>query len=818
MIERAGPEVVVIGGGIVGCSVAFHLARRGGCRVRLFERRQLTCGTTWHAAGLLGQLRATPNLTRLARYSTELYAGLEEETGQPTGFRRTGSVTVATRPERLVEIRRQAATARSFGLEAEDVDAQWLARHWPLARHEDVLGAIHLPGDASTDPVDTTRALAAGARQYGAEICEGVEVEDVLQAGGRVRGVRTSEGEFAADIVVLATGMWTHGFARRFGVNVPLHAAEHFYVVTEPVPGIAEVLPTLREPDACTYIKRDPGGRLLVGFFEPRAKPWGGDDIAADFFFDELPEDWEHVAPQLEMALHRLPLLESVGIRKFFNGPEAFTPDDRYYLGEAPDLAGCFVAAGFNSIGILSAGGAGHALADWILDGEPSMDLWDVDIRRALPFQGEPAFLRERTVETPGLLYQMHWPHRQFETARGTWLSPLHDALAAAGACFGEAGGWERPDWFAVRGPREEESPDLPLARMPRYEHSWSRPNWLGNLAHECRAVRARAGLFDQSSFTKLRVVGKDACALLERISANRVDVEPGRVVYTQWLNRHAGIEADLTVTRVSPEEFWVIGGVATSVRDRQWLLAHRLDGEDAVVSDFSREVAVLGLMGPESRGILSELTSADMEEEAFPFGCSRAIELAGVPVRASRLSYVGELGWELYVSCADAPALHAALVRAGGPAGLRYAGFQAMNVLRLEKGFRHWGHDITPDDSPVEAGLSFAVATEGRDFLGREAFLRRREAGPERRLLSFRLREPEGFLFHDEPIWRDGKRVGRITSGAFSPLFGRSVGLGYIEWLPGSRADALATACFEIEAGGRFHNAEGSLRAFGRG
>src|SRR5215470_620298 len=535
----AQARVVIIGGGIVGCSLAYHLAKRGCGDVVLLERRQLTCGTTWHAAGLVGQLRATQNLTRLAQYTAGLYRSLGEETGQETGFMQRGSLALAVTQERFEELKRGASMARCFGLEVEVLTPREAQKLWPLMEVGDLVGAVFLPKDGQTNPVDTTQALAKGAKAGGARIFEETAVTAILQRNGTVTGVRTSRGEISAEVVVTCAGMWSRDLAASCGVTLPLHAAEHFYVVTEPIPGLPSTLPSLRDPDSRTYFKED-AGKLLLGWFEAVAKPWGIDGIPESFCFDQLPADLEHIEPLLERAMHRVPVLAKTGIQLFFNGPESFTPDDRYLLGEAPELRNFFVAAGFNSIGIQSAGGAGKVLADWILDGHPPMDLWDVDIRRIMPFQRNRRYLKDRTVETLGLLYAMHWPFRQPETARGVRRSALHDRLAARGACFGVVMGWERANWYA------------PAGAEAKYEYSYGRQNWFEHSADEHRAVRENVGLFDQSSFAKFILDGDDAAGVLERLCANRVDVPVGRVVYTQMLNARGGIECDLTVTRTA--------------------------------------------------------------------------------------------------------------------------------------------------------------------------------------------------------------------------------------------------------------------------
>ena len=773
MVELPGQvRVVVVGGGIVGCSVAYHLALRGCTDVLLLERHRLTSGTTWHAAGLVGQLRATRNLTRLAQYTTNLFAGLEQETGQATGFLQRGSLAVARTPARFEELRRQAAMARSFGLEVQVVTPAEVAERFPPARTDDLVGAVLLPNDGQTNPVDTTLALAAGARSRGVRIVEGVAVEEVLVERGRAVGVRTPAGEVRADVVVNCAGMWGRELGDRAGAVVPLHAAEHFYVVTEPIDGLSPSLPVLRDPDGCTYVKED-AGKLLVGWFEPVAKPWGVGGIPEGFAFGTLPPDLAHVEPLLAAAAERVPVLADAGIRLFFNGPESFTPDDRYLLGESPDLPGLFVAAGFNSIGIQSSGGAGKVLADWVVDGRPPMDLWDVDVRRMMPFQRNATYLRDRTVETLGLLYAMHWPFRQPESARGARRSPVHDRLAAAGACFGETAGWERANWYAPPGVE------------PAYAYSYDRQNWFQHAAAEHRAVRTGVGLFDLSSFAKLHVEGPAAERVLNQVGANDVAVPVGRVVYTQWLNDRGGIEADLTVTRTGPRSFLVVTAAATQVRDLDHLrrAVRDLDAEDQVaVVDVTSAFAVLSVMGPRARALLQALTPDDLSPQGFPFGTSRMIDLGYATVRATRISYVGELGWELYVPAEFAAHVFDVLRDAGAEHDLALAGYHALDSLRMEKAYRHWGHDITPDDTPLEAGLGFAVAWDKPGgFTGRDALLQQRSRGLTRRLVQLAVDDPDVVLLHNEPILRDGRMVGETTSAAYGHHVGCDLALGYV-------------------------------------
>ncbi|MFQ5971170.1 MAG: FAD-dependent oxidoreductase [Alphaproteobacteria bacterium] len=781
-------QVVIIGGGIVGCSVAYHLTRLGWTDVTVLERKKLTCGTTWHAAGLIGQLRGTRNMTRLAQYTAELYGALEAETGQATGFKQNGSITIATNRERLEELQRGASMARTFGLEIRVIGPEEIRERWPLLNVDDVVGGIFLPRDGQTNPIDTATALAKGAKARGAVVVEDTKVLRVLAEDGRVSGVVTGHGEIEAEFVVNCAGMWARELGRLSGVSVPLHACEHFYVLTEEMSAVPPDLPVLRNPDGHAYFKED-AGKLLIGAFEPHAKPWGMDGIPEDFAFDELPEDFDHFAPVLEGAIDRVPALREIGIRKFFNGPESFTPDNRYLLGEAPELSNYFVAAGFNSIGIQSAGGAGKVLAEWIVRGHPPMDLWDVDIRRTFPFQGNARYLRERATEALGLLYAMHWPHRQPETARNVRTSPLHDRLAGAGACFGEVGGWERANWFA------------PAGVEPRYTYSYGRQNWFAYSAEEHKAVRNAVGLFDQSSFAKFLVRGADAEPVLQRICANDVAVPVGRIVYTPWLNERGGIEADLTLTRLSEDAYLVVTGAAVARRDLSWLERHIPGNARVAVADVSSAYAVLGVMGPRSRELLGALSGVDLSNDAFPFSTSQEIELGLARVLALRITYVGELGWELYVPAEEARGVYDALLAEGKRMGLRLAGMHALDSLRIEKAYRHWGHDITDEDTPLEAGLGFACRMDKNvPFIGREALLRQAETGVSKRLVQFALADPAPLLYHDEPIYRDGRLVGRLTSGSYGHTLGRAVGLGYVHNPDGATAAFVASGSYEIE------------------
>ena len=789
-------SVIVIGGGVIGCSVAYHLARDGVCDVTLLERRQLTSGTTWHAAGLVGQLRTSINMTQLARYTSTLYRRLEAETGQATGYRRCGSVSVATNEERFEELKRSASMAKVFGLAVEVVTPAAIKSRVPLVHTGDLLGGIHIPSDGYANAVDITNALARGARAAGARIFQNVPVTAIHTGPGGVTGVATDQGDIDADCVVLCAGMWTRELAATVGVNVPLHACEHYYALFESVEGLDSSFPVVRDYDACAYYKYD-AGKLLLGAFEPHARPWATEGIPEDFCFDEIAGSLEHFEPILEQAMVRVPALETAGLETFFCGPESFTPDVRYHIGQAPELDNCFVAAGLNSIGLQSAGGIGKAISEWIRLGHPPADLWEVDVRRNQPFQRNRKYLRERVAESLGLLYATHFPYRQYDTARGVRKSPLHDRLQGIGACHGEVAGWERPNWYA---------PDPGLAR---YEYSYGRQNWFEHSAAEHRAVRGHVGLFDQSSFAKFRLEGRDAARVLNTVCANDVEVRPDRIVYTQWLNDRGGIEADLTVTRLTEDCFLIVTAAATEVRDFNWLQRHIPADAHCVLTNVTSAMGVISIMGPNARALLQSLTPDDLSHETFPFAHSREIELGYALVRASRITYVGELGWELYIPTEFVAGVYDTIVAAGEPFGLAHAGYHALDSLRIEKAYRHWGHDITDEDTPLEAGLGFAVKFDKPGgFIGREALLKDKAAGPAKRLLQFRLLDPQPLLYHNEPIWHKDTLVGHITSGAYGHTLGGAIGLGYVDT---ASVPNPAESGFSIEVAGERVQAEAS-------
>jgi len=794
-------QIVIIGGGIIGCSLAYHLTKLGRKDVLLLERKKLTSGTTWHAAGLVRAMLYTANLTKLAKYTVDLYKTLERETGQATGYKQNGSLSIATNEERWDELRRGASMARAFGVPAEPVTPKRVQELWPLMNTADLIGAIHFPEDGSTNPADTTMAFAKGARAGGARLIEDCKVTGVRTKNGRALGVTTEAGDVGAEIVVNCAGLWGREVGKMAGVDVPLHACEHFYIVTESM-NVPSTLPVMRDMDACAYYKED-AGKLLIGAFEPKAKPWAVNGIPEDFCFTELPEDFDHFEPVLQGAIHRVPRLAETGIRKFFNGPESFTTDQRYLIGPSLELENFYVAAGFNSVGIQSAGGVGMALAHWIAEGHPPFDLWDVDSRRSMPHQNNKTFLIDRVSEALGLLYAMHWPYRQFETARGVRKTPLYERLKSHNACFGEVAGWERANWFAPKGVE------------PKYQYSFKRQNWFDYCAQECRATRAAVGLFDQSTFAKFTVRGPDAESVLQRICANDIGGAPGRAVYTQWLNERGGIEADLTVTRLADDAYMVVTAAATARRDLLWLKKHIPSDARASVEDITAAYAVLGVMGPNSRALLQKLTTADLTNATFPFGASKEIEIGYARLRASRISYMGELGWELYVPAEFAVGVFDRILEQGSAHGLKLCGMHAMDSLRIEKAYRHWGHDIGEEDTPIEAGLGFVVAYDKKiPFIGRDALLKQKTQGKlTKRLLQFALEDPEPLLYHNEPIYRDGRLVGYTSSAAYGHTLGRAIALGYVNAPEGVDQAYIDAGKFEIEVACKRYPARASLR-----
>jgi len=795
-------QVVIIGGGVIGCSVAYHLTRLGWRDVVLLERAQLTAGTTWHAAGLVvtGTF-ATETTINMSRYSRDLYAMLEAETGQDTGFRPVGYLQIASNPERVDKLRRVSDFARGFGVDVEEISRSEVKQMWPLFETGDVLAGFYTPDDGRANPVDVTIALAKGARMGGARILEGICVTGITQTRGHVTGVVTDRGNIEAEFVVNCGGMWAREIGAMAGVSVPLHAAEHYYLITEPIEGIHRDLPIVEDPDLFAYFREEAGGKLMVGMFEPVAGPWGMDGIPKDFSFGELPPDWERLTPYLEAAMVRIPAAKDAGIHQFFCGPESFTPDMNPLIGEAPELKNFFVAAGFNSLGIIFGGGAGQILAQWMVDGLPPDDIRAVDIDRMLPFQNNAQYLHDRTVEMIGWQY-ISWPGLAPRTARNARKAPMHDRLAAAGACFGTSGGWEFPIWFAPEGVE------------PKVSYSWRRTESFGYTAAEHRAAREGVVLMDLTHMSKFLVQGRDAETVLNRICANNVSVPTGRCVYTQWLNERGRIEADLTVTRLAEDRYFVVAGDVIHTHVETWLKRNTPAEAHVCVSDVTSGYAILNVQGPKSRELLSVLTRADFSNDAFAYRSMQEIEIGYARVMALRLTYVGELGWELYVPTEFTLHVFDRIVEAGEAFGLRHAGLNALETLRLEKAYRDYCHDIDNLDTPLEAGLGFALDFDKPGgFIGREALLEQRDEGVGVRLVQFLLEDPEPLLHAEEPIYRDGVRVGYIKAGAYGHTLGGAVGLGPVASEDGVTREFVEGGSYEIEVSGTRYPARASLR-----
>jgi 4-methylaminobutanoate oxidase (formaldehyde-forming) len=804
MTTKALPKharVLIIGGGVIGTSVAYHLAKLGWKDVVLLERRQLTCGTTWHAAGLLTTLRDTETQTKLAKYTLDLYRSLEAETGQATGLIGCGSIQLAMTDAKAEEMRRGLNMARCYGVDGREITPGDVKELWPLADVSDLRAAFHFPNDGRANPTDVTRALAKGAVMLGASIVENTPVTGILVEQGRVKGVQTAQGEIRAEYVVNCAGIWAREVGRLAEVDVPLQAAEHYYLISEPVDGVHSMLPILRDPGNSAYV-REEAGKLMVGLFEKVAKPWGLEGIPEDFCFNDILPDWDRMYPYIERAMGRVPTLLDTGIKLLFCGPESFTPDHNYLMGEAPNVRNFFVAAGFNSLGILSGGGAGLVMAHWIVHGHPPMDVWSVNIRRTHAWQNNNTYLRERIAESLGVGYQDHWPFRQWETARNIKKTILHDRLAAAGACFGESAGWERPNWYARPG------------QAPLYEYGWGRQNWFDNNAEEHRAVRERVGVFEQSSFSKLIVQGRDAEAVLNRVATADCAVAVGRVIYTQFLNPRAGIEADLTITRLAGDRFLVVTAAFTQTHVESWIRNNIPDDAYCVVTDVTDAYAMLNVQGPASRTLLSSLSEDDLNHAAFPFATGRWIQIGFHKVLALRLTYVGELGWELYVPTSSALGVYDALTEAGKEHGLRLCGYHTLNSLRIEKAYREWSHDVGPDDTPLEAGLAFTCAwAKPGGFNGREALLAQRDEGClERRLVQFILDDPEPLLYHNEPIYRNGQLNGVTTSAMYGHTLGAAVAMGYVTHDQGVTDEFVEQGRYTIATPSGLHSARASL------
>lgn len=795
-------KVIVVGGGVIGASVAYHLAKFGCSDVVLLEQNELAGGTTWHAAGLVGRLRTSNSMTRINKYSAELYATLEKETGHPTGWKQVGSLIAGKSEARMIQLQRTAAMAELFGVDVHLIDRDAALQKWPLLRVDDLLGAAWLPHDGKVIPKEVCLAMAKGAEKHGAQIIEHVRMDQLEQEEGAVSGVVTNLGRIRCEHVVLCGGMWTREIALRCGITVPLYPVEHHYIVSEPIQGAFDELPVGRDPDLCIYFRGE-GDAVMLGAFQKYTKPWKVDRVPDDFSFKLLEPDWQKYQEPLAAGKWRIPALENAKFAKFVNGPESFTPDNNFIMGEAPEVRNLFVVAGLNSVGIASAGGAGKYLAEWLLEGQPTMDLWSVDIRRFGRFANNLSFLRERVTEVLGLHYQMAWPNREFETGRGLRKTAIHERLAVGGASFGAKNGWERPNWFARDGMKAQT------------DYSFGRQNWFECHAAEHRAARESVAIFDQSGFSKLRCQGPDALPLLQQLCGNDMDVEAGRIVYTGMFNKRGGFESDLTVVRLRNEVFYIITGTAQAVHDMDWLRRNVATGERVEITDVTESFGVLGVMGPNSRELLQSLSDSDLSNAAFPFGTARQISLGTATTLALRITYVGELGWELHVPISQLALLYDTLMEAGKKFGITNAGHYAINSLRLEKGYRAWGADISPDDTPLEADLAFAI-TWDKDipFIGRQSLLKQKANGLTRRLVTFVLQDPEPVLWGSEPIYRNGQPVGYTTSGSYGHTLGAAIGMGYVRNQAGVTPDFIRAGKYEIGVNGRRYPATPHLRA----
>ena len=797
----ARARVVVIGGGIIGTSVAYHLGHRGwGADTLLLERDRLTSGTTWHAAGLMvtfGSFSETS--TRMRLYTRDLYERLEAETGQSTGFAPIGFIEAAADPGRLEEYRRVAAFNRSCGVDVHEISPAQIAELFPIARTDDLLAGFYVPQDGRVNPVDATMALAKGARMQGVTIREGTPVLDVILEGGRVAGVRTEHGDIECEVVVNCAGMWARQLAARSGVSVPNQAAEHYYLITDAIPGLDPSLPVLEDPSSYGYYRPE-GDGLMIGLFEPVCAPWQVDGIPSDSSFTTLPPDWDRMGPYLEKAMARVPVSLDAGVRTFFCGPESFTPDLAPVFGESPEVDGYFVAAGLNSIGILTGGGIGRAMATWIVDGLPDIDVTGIHVDRLHPYQCGPRYRATRTVESLGMVYQTHFPGRSMVTARGVKRSPLHDRLAENGAYFRDVSGWEGADWFAPAG---VQVPD---------ELSWGRQPWFHLWEQEHRAVREGVGLMDMAFMAKFLVQGPDAGRTLERISANRVDGEPGVITYTQWLNPAGLLEADLTVTKLAEDRFWVVASDTAHRHVQAWVRRH-IGTDRTTITDMTSAYAQVNVQGPHSRELLQSITSVDLSNEAFGFRAAREVDLGYAQALCVRITYLGELGYELYIPAEQAMHVYECLRQAGDPMGLRHVGLKALASLRMEKGYRDYGHDIDNTDSVLQAGLGFAVAKD-KEFIGSDAVRRLAESGPlTRRLAQVRLLDPQPLMFHGEVVYRDDRVVGYIRAASYGHTLGGAVGLAMIE--PGEPVTAalVDSGTWEVDVAGKRIPAVASLK-----
>ena len=782
-------KVVIIGGGVAGCSVAYHLTKFGWKDIVLLERDQLTSGTTWHAAGLIGQIGTSATITKLRNHSLNLYKELEKETGLSTGLKQNGSLTVATTQERLDELKRSASYAQLFNIEARVVTKEEIKEIYPVINTDDIMGGIYIPKDGQADPVGVTNVLAKGAKLNGANIIENCSVKKILIKNNKIAGVETDKGKIDCEYIVLASGMWSRQIAADVNVSIPLYPVEHFYILTEPIKNLGKSLPVLRDYNHCLYIKED-AGKFLVGIFEPGAKPAfvNTKKVPEDFSFAELPEDFDHFEPYLTHAIKRIPELETAGIRKFFNGPESFTPDINYLLGETPEVKNFFVCCGFNSIGIVSAGGAGKVTAEWMINGGISDDIFSLDISRFEKFHSNTDFIIERAAESLGNQYAMHWPYKQPKTSRNQKLLPYHDHLKNQGACFGQVAGFERPMWYALNGDK------------PEYKYSFGYQNWFKSAEYETKNARTNVAFFELSPFAKYEIEGEDSYSSLQYLCSNNIKNTPGSTTYTQMLNEKGGIEADLTVTCLSKNKFRVVTGSGVREHDKKHILKHIKTSLNFV--DVTDNLSCFGIFGPKSRSLLNDLLVNEFDNNLFPFGTGKILEVSDVPIWFQRLSYVGELGWEMYIPINHAKKIYEKIIEIGKIHKLVHAGAHAMDIMRMEKGYLHWGHDISPEENPFEAGLKFSVKlNKDCDFIGKNALLKIQDQDTEKKLIMLSLENSEPgkpLLLHDEPIFLNGEIIGETTSGNYSFNFNKNISFGYIK--TEKKISELINGNFEIE------------------
>ncbi len=787
MTLPAHAAIIVIGGGIIGCSTAYHLAKDHKADVILLEQGQLTSGSTWHAAGLVGQLRSSASITKVLKYSVDLYKNLEAETGLATGWKMSGCLRLATNPDRWTEYKRLATTARSFGMEMHLLTPAEVKKMWPLMETSDLVGASFLPTDGQASPSDITQSLAKGARMHGAKLFENVRVTGFEMDGNRIKAVLTDQGRIECEKVVNCGGQWARQIGVMAGINIPLQPVKHQYIITEKIEGLSPDSATIRDPDRRTYFKEEVGG-LVMGGYEPNPQAWVKDDVPSDWQFRLFDDDWDHFEQHMVQAITRVPALETVGIKQMINGPESFTPDGNFILGPARECANMYVGAGFNAFGIASGGGAGWALGEWVMRDEAPLDLWSVDIRRFSSLHSDRDWVCERTEEAYGKHYTIGFPHEEYESGRPRIVSPLYERLRSHRAVFGSKLGWERPNWFA------------PEAIEPRDVYSMGRQNWFEPVGNEHHHVRDNVGLFDQSSFAKYEMRGPDAAAILDRICANDMSRPAGRLTYTQLLNTRGGIECDLTVARLADDHFYIVTGTGFRTHDFAWIADHMPNGANASLSDITEEFGTLSLMGPKAREVLSQVTDSDVSNGTFPFGHVQTIEIAGLPVRALRVTYVGELGWELHVPIHGIGKVFDALIEKGEDQLIRPIGYRALESLRLEKGYRAWGSDITPNDSPFEAGLGWAVKLKsGRDFIGRSACVEVASRPLVKQFVGFVTDNSATVLLGRETILRNGEFIGYLTSGGYGYTIGKPVGYGYVRNPSGVTGEWLASGAYEL-------------------